>query len=389
MTLPVRRVVLAGISNAGRYMNSFCQREASPGGLGVLSSLLAEVWDFDSAVAKPPADRIDPTKIFGKPIRAYYELGIQLQPTAPAGSVLIDANGGRWRNYQERKPADPKEVPPLPPERTNSNTTTAPDGTLTLDGHDQPKRNPPNPPSSFPTSGYTHHLIRDFMFLDATAENKVASGPPPAINPLVTQQVTVRFKALAPASFAAEDPALGEFTRGTGKQQALNKHLLDRTSVSGGADFTYLHSDVSFATLLYELTDLTNNPLNGNQFSPNWFGVAVPSGITDFTNVVIYFHPTPGQAGYDDGDYQAKSNGGNSKRSNWKELLGYVDRLGSQLAGAVKVAAATPNQIVIVPLMKNNNVDGGQNVDAGILPRQWYYIVNDIVKDLPTRLPTL
>ena len=227
------------------------------------------------------------------------------------------------------------------------------------------------------------------MFLDATAANKAASGPPPAITPLVAQQVTVRFKALNPATFAAEDPALAEFTRGTGKQQATNKHLLDRASVSGSGNFSYLHSDVSFATLLYELVDLTNNPLNGDQFSPNWFGVAVPNGITDFTNVVIYFHPTPEQAGYFDTDYPSKSNGGSATHSNWKELLGYVDRLGTQLAGAVKLAAATPNQIVILPLMRNSNVDGGQIAGAGILPRQWYYIVNDILKDLPGRLPTL
>jgi hypothetical protein len=381
--LPVRRVVIAGLSNAGGYINNFCQREASPGGLGVLEPLLAEVWDFDTTVSNPPTDRIDTTKIFGKPIRAYYEF----PATVPAGSLLIDANSGRWRNYVERAaPAEPKEVPPLPPERANSNATTG------VDGHDQPHRSPPTPPASFasvPSSGYTHHLIRDFMFLDATAANQAASGPPPAINPLVTQQVTVRFTALAPATFAAEDPALAEFTRGTGKQQALNKHLLDRASVSGGGDFSYLHSDVSFAILLYELVDLTNNPLNANQFSPNWFGVAAPNGITDFTNVVIYFHPVPNQAGYFDTDYPSKSNGGNPNHSNWKELFGYVDRLGSQLAGAVKLAAATPNQIVIVPLMKKDNVDGGQSVRSGILPRQWYYIVNDILKDLPTRLPTL
>ena len=88
---------------------------------------------------------------------------------------------------------------------------------------------------------------------------------------------------------------------------------------------------------------------------------------------------------------QSKSNGGIPTHSNWKELLGYVDRLGSQLAGAVKNSQATPNQIVIVPLMRNSNVDGGPGVlgGAGILPRQWYYIVNDILKDIPTRLPTL
>jgi hypothetical protein len=82
-----------------------------------------------------------------------------------------------------------------------------------------------------------------------------------------------------------------------------------------------------------------------NAFSPNWFGVAVPDGITDFTNVVIYFHPTPQQANYFDPDYASKTNGGSTVHANWKELLGYVDRLGSQLAGAVKKSGATPNQI--------------------------------------------
>jgi hypothetical protein len=379
---PLRRVVIADISDGAIYANNFCDSEASAGGLGVLASLLAEVWDFDSAVATTP---IDPSKIFGKPIRAYYELGKPLPAGAPAGSVLIDAQSRRWRNYVERGANEPKEVPPLPPERTNSNTNTA------KDGHDAPHRAPPSPPASFPASGYTHHLIRDFMFLDAAAANQTASGPLTPVTPQIPQQFTVRFKPLNPANFVLEDSVLAEFTRGTGRQQASNKHLLNITTVNGSGDFAYLHDDVSFATLLYELVDLTNNPVDGNKFSPNWFGVAVPEGITDFTNVVIYFHPTPGQAGYDDSNYAAKSNGGNSTHSNWKELLGYIDRLGSQLAGAVKHSQATPNQIVIVPIMRNSNVDGGQATfgGAGILPRQWYYIVNDIIKDIPTRLTSL
>jgi hypothetical protein len=342
------------------------------------------VWDFDSVVAKPVTSRIDPSKIFGKPIRAYYE-GNPLPTGAPAGSVLIDAQPRRWKQYEERGAAA-KEVPPLPPERTNSNTD------IGHDGHDAPHRAPPAPPSTFPTSGYTHHLIRDFMFLDAAAANQTASGPPTPVTPLVAQQFTVRFKPLDPASFVGEDSALAEFTRGTGRQNVSNKHLLDTAtaSVSGGGDFAYLHTDVSFATLLYELVDLTNNPVDGNKFSPNWFGVAVPDGITDFTNVVIYFHPTPQQANYFDSDYASKTNGGNPAHANWKELLGYVDRLGSQLAGAVKDSGATPNQIAIVPLMRNSNVDGGSAVGAaGILPRQWFYIVNDIIKDIPTRLTSL
>jgi hypothetical protein len=364
-------------------LNSFCVSEASPGGLGILASLLAEVWDFDSQVASPATSRIDGSKIFGKPMRAYYELGKPLPPSAPAGSVLIDARGTRWRNYKERGPTEAREVPPLPPERTNSNSDT------TKNGHDSPPRTPPTAPAEFPASGYTHHLIRDFMFLDAAAENEAATGPATLLASPIAQQFTVKFKPLNPASFAAEDPALGEFTRGTGKQQALNKHLLDRTSVSGTGSFAYIRDDVSYSTLLYELVDLANNPVSGTQFSPNWFGVAVPNGITDFTSVVIYFHPTPGQAGYFDSDYASKSNGGQANHSNWKELLGYVDRLGSQLAGSVMRASATPNQIVIVPLMRSGNVDGGRSIASGILPRQWYYLVNDILKDIPTRLATL
>jgi hypothetical protein len=377
------RVVLAGVSDGTAYLNDFCAREASPGGLGVLASLLAEVWDFDSDIASPASSQLNPSRIFGRPIRAYYQ-GNPLPPGAAAGSIVIDAQAQRWRQYVERGPADPKEVPSLPPERTNSNSDAS------KDGHDSPHRSPPTPPSLL----YAHHLIRDFMFLDAAAENQPASGPPPIVAPQVAQQLTVQFRSLNPADFAAEDSALAEFTRGTGRQLAGNKDLLDIASapVANGGDFAYRHDDVSFSTLLYELVDLQNNVIDGGQFSPNWFGVAVPDGITDFTNVVIYFHPTPGQAGYQDPDYASKTNGGISTHTYWKELLGYVDRLGSQLAGAVKDFQATPNQIVIVPLMRNQNVDGGTPGafgGAGLLPRQWYYIVNDILKDLPTRLPTL
>ena len=367
------------MSDGTIYANNFCAGEAAAGGLGVLASLLAEVWDFDGDIA---TTKIDPSKIFGKPIRAYYQ-GNPLPAGAPAGSVLINARARRWRNYVERGLADPPEVPPLPPERTNSNADAA------KDGHDAPRRSPP----SSPGGSYTHHLIRDFMFLDAAAANQTASGAPTLVTPRVPQQFTVRFSPLDPTDFALEDGALAEFTRGTGRQHASKKNLLDIATapVIGSGDFAYLHDDVSFRALLYELVDLENNPVDTDQFSPNWFGVAVPDGITDFTNVVIYFHPTPGQAGYSDSDYATKSNGGISTHSNWKELLGYVDRLGSQLAGAVKDFEATPNQIAIVPLMRNSNVDDGPAVfgGAGILPRQWYYIVNDILKDIPTRLPTL
>jgi hypothetical protein len=364
--------------------------ENSASGLQVLASLLAEVWDFDSDIASPASSQINPSKMLGAPMRAYYE-GNPLPAGAAAGSLLIDASAARWSNYVERKDTgDPAEVPPLPPERTNSNLVTS------KDGHDSGSRSPPQPPPS-PPNEYTHHLIRDFMFLDAAAANQGASGPAPSPPSNIAQQFTVNFLTLHPGDFATEDNALGDFTRGTGPQHLSNKYLLDTNNPSapviGSGDLALLHDGdvgLSFKTLLYELVDLQANAVDGDQFSPNWFGVAVANSITDFTNVIIYFHPTPGQAGYMDPDYASKTNASDPQHNSyWKELLGYVDRLGSQLAGAVKHSNATANQIVIVPLMRNANVDGGQPATAGILPRQWYYIVNDILKDLPTRLASL
>jgi hypothetical protein len=375
----VGRVVLAGVSDGTAYLNDFCAREASAGGLGVLASLLAQVWDFDSEIATPASSRLNPSVIFGKPIRAYYEVeGSALPPGAPALSVLIHAQNTRWINYRESDPAQP-EVPPLPPAAANSNPSSSPDP--------GGGRTPPSAPPGLPASQYTHHLIRDFMFQDAAAQNQTASGPPAGVTPQAPQQFTVQFTPLIP------DPVVGKFTRGTGHAQVSNKNLVV-APVPASGPFTFHNDDVSYSGLLYELVDMQNNPVAGDQFSPNWFGVAVPDALTDFTNVIIYFHPTPNQAGYKDPDYASKSNGGDPTHTNWKDILGYVDRLGSQLAGAVKDATppATPNQIVIVPIMRSFNVDGGVQGPfggAGILPRQWYYIVNDILKDLPARLPTL
>lgn len=367
--------MIAGLSNWGAYGNAFCAREDTTG-LGVLNSVLAEVWDFDSDIASPP---LQSSQVLDKPIRAYYQKpGDRRGGPLPAGSKVIDCSPGRWGGYV----ASGVETPPLPPGGTNSNKTN--------DINNQPKNG----------SGFSiHHLIRDFMFLDAAAQNEDASGPPPVVAPRLPQQFTARFLALKPADFVSEDPDLGAFTRGTGHQTAPNKHLIDISAVSPetSSDPFVLFHDVgglSFYTLLYELVE-NGEPADATIYAPNWFGVAVPEGIADFTNVVIYFHPTPGQAGYSDSFYANKNGGTNPATRDptyWKELLGYVDRLGAQLAGAVKTAGASHNQIVIVPLMMNGNVDGATTApfgDPGILPRQWYYIVNDILADLPTRLALL
>ena len=108
-------------------------------------------WDFDSDIATPASSRLDPSKIFGKPIRAYYE-GNSLPAGAPAGSVLIHAESGRWINYQERDPNAVAEVPPLPPEATNSNSNTGRDGHDA--GHRSRRPRRPDRPISTPTTSF-------------------------------------------------------------------------------------------------------------------------------------------------------------------------------------------------------------------------------------------
>jgi len=236
---------------------------------------------------------------------------------------------------------------------------------------------------------FTHHLIRDFMFTDATYHNKSASGPSQEYQPPSSRQYTVEPRDLIPSDHAAEDSKLGQYTRGTYTKdtQAVSSKfhvLLDDIHSKKTLSFTSV-SDLSYTAKYYQLTTLDGNEVNDIDHAPNWFGVAVPDGCKDFSNVIIYFHPGPTQpgSGWNDKDYPAR-NGANGG-SNWKELFGYVDRLGTQLAAAIKAYGATPNQIVIVPFMPNAlcNVNiGGRIGSAGILPDQWYYIVNDIIKDL-------
>jgi hypothetical protein len=151
--------------------------------------------------------------------------------------------------------------------------------------------------------------------------------------------------------------------------------LKDSTFVERGPSLLDFESkDVGFTALLYELQE-RNAPGVAANVAPNWFGVAIPDGIADFRNVILYFHPNPTQdgAGYNPSQYQAKSG---PPGTNWKELYAYVDRLGNQLAGAA-TSAELSNQIVVFPFMK-------QYRDVGILPQFWYHIVRDILDDIQT-----
>jgi hypothetical protein len=105
--------------------------------------------------------------------------------------------------------------------------------------------------------------------------------------------------------------------------------VVDSASVPGSSSLAFSGLDVEVTTMLFAIADAV---------VPNWFGVALPRGISDFTRPHLFFHPTPAQAGCVDGDYQ-------SKGGKWPELFYYMERLGYQLDGGRR------NQALVIPFM--------------------------------------
>jgi hypothetical protein len=139
---------------------------------------------------------------------------------------------------------------------------------------------------------------------------------------------------------------------GTGSQHDLGFATVVSASVPGSRNLQFVGADVTVTTMLFAL--------NSNVVVPNWFGVAVPNDIQDFTRPNIFFHPTPGQAGYNDADYPNKS-------GLWPNLFYYMELLGKQVAGAGR------SQIVIMPFLTNSATD------TGLLPGIWHDTVTDIL----------
>lgn len=288
-------------------------------------------------------------KALGKPITRYW------QSASGGDGTVFRLPFSRWQLYSPAL-ADPgSEIPPLPPAAPNSTG-----GTDTADWEK------------------THHLIRDFMFFHAALHNTTAATP---------AGVATVSRPTGPGAFqvvripldspSADDAQLRKFTRGTGRHPVDLKLLVQPASVGPpGAttgDLTFERSSLKFVSLVYKLMQNGVDVTKG----PNWFGVAIPdTGITQFTNVVIYFHPTPGQAKYRNQDYQAKT--GTGGHTNWKELNGYVDRLGCQLAGAIQQGGSS-DQIVILPFMRDLDQ---KNVVETLINDQWFFIVRDILIDI-------
>lgn len=94
---------------------------------------------------------------------------------------------------------------------------------------------------------------------------------------------------------------------------------------------------------------------------PNWFGVVVPEGVTAANKVLLFFHPLPGQAGYDDKTYRSKAG--------WDGLFHYTTG-----PLATHFCAAQTGQILIMPVMTE---EASRN--AGILAANWEAIFSQIL----------
>jgi len=148
---------------------------------------------------------------------------------------------------------------------------------------------------------------------------------------------------------------------GTGTHQD-SKWLVVPSSVPGMGKLQFVGQWVQVTTMLFQLNA---------KVVPNWFGVAIPHGITDFTKVNIFFHPMPAQAKYVDADYFTK---GGPPGHEWTRLFYYMERLGYQLDGAAR------DQIIIMPFLTN------AATDTGIFPNNWFDIVTDILTEVRSAL---
>jgi hypothetical protein len=143
---------------------------------------------------------------------------------------------------------------------------------------------------------------------------------------------------------------------GTGQQHDPGRAVVVAETVPGSGPLQFSGMDLSITTMLFVL--------NANVV-PNWFGVAVPDGLTDFTRPNIFFHPTPGQAGYSDAAYPTK---GGPKNTLWPKLFYYMERLGYQIAGSGR------GQVVVMPFLTDDATSNW------ILPANWLDIVTDILR---------
>jgi len=148
--------------------------------------------------------------------------------------------------------------------------------------------------------------------------------------------------------------------QGTGThERSLSVVIPASVTTSGQLQFST--SNATITALLFQLATPS---------APNWFAVAVPPGVTDFTRVHVFFHPIPQQGGYLDSDYPHKGEAGYvSVGTSWSNLFYLIERLGYQSAASVQP------MVVVMPFLTT------AATDTGIFAPNWSAILSDILTD--------
>jgi hypothetical protein len=152
---------------------------------------------------------------------------------------------------------------------------------------------------------------------------------------------------------------LAGYHGGTGSF-ARSQLVIDPASVPGTQQLSFFTADVHVTTKLFQISQ---------NVIPNWYGVAIPDNVSDFSKPNIFFHPIPGQDGYVDADYPTKS-------GKWPQLFYYMELLGYELDGAIGQFGAPSDQIIIMPFLTSSATD------TSIFAPNWFGIVTDILTDI-------
>lgn len=341
--------------------------------------LLSQVWNFADAtdLSKGRDNRLNPLIAQTVTTITYFDPNADTsqgsQVDQKPGQIKFELPSSSWANYAAaltklQTDGVPIETPPLP-------------------GQD------PTIPE------FTHYQVRDFTFLDAAVRRVFGSsnGVAPSSDVITFNGITCEIRRIdLGAVVAVADGSQPRVSLGTNLHDTSNKLLVDTGSVAqSNSVLTFSEQNVEITLRLYELWDVsTGDATNAKPAAvvPNWFGAAVPTGLTDFSRPILYFHPTPSQNHYNDGVnnaiYLAKTNvgpststtdnNGNVNNRDWRELFAYLDRLGNQLAGA-RLEGANLNQVVIMPFMTTSSASDGS---AGLLKENWLAVITAILQDL-------
>ena len=157
----------------------------------------------------------------------------------------------------------------------------------------------------------------------------------------------------APGPAAPEDGKVRALQGVSGLAASVNANTWSPVESSLVKDMVFQWGSVvgSGKILYFELND---------NVVPKWFGVLLPSGVTSFEKVHIFFHPTPSQAGFADGNY--------FNPGAFAGIFHYLsDDFGAQFC------AAGTGRAMIMPLMTT-----GAAASCGVFPQRWESIINQI-----------